>query len=326
MLFKIGTKIPSDTGSITSETPSEDEIDADEFVMNPTEQDLLENEPDPPVPTGKEVLDYDSEDDLPLSTFIHRWTSNSAHANTPHLFEQTSGPNIPEDAESPTDIFETVERNLGSRVVKDLTRSLKEKKIGTERFKRRQGHEKGDTDWRITKEGILYLKWKDTKSVRFLSNFHNPDDVRTILRKQKDGSSVKFPCLQVGKDYNMYMNYVDKSDMHFATYRIDYLTIVNAYIIFKDRAPNCKIISLKEFRLSVACGFIGADPETAQRGRRSSDLPINKFKVTVPQKLNMIKLHIYPFMGRSFGAHVAVPDQNHIVLDGNAVSARLDFV
>ncbi|KAJ8969862.1 hypothetical protein NQ314_001546 [Rhamnusium bicolor] len=110
-------EIPSDTGSITSEAPSEDEIDADEFVMNPTEQELLENEPDPPVPTGKEVLDYDSEDDLPLSTFIHRWTSNSAHANTPHHFEQTSGPNIPEDAESPTDIFlclftkELIEKN-----------------------------------------------------------------------------------------------------------------------------------------------------------------------------------------------------------------------
>lgn len=104
-VFVMLDEIPSDTGSITSEAPLEDEIDADEFIMNPIEEELSENGPDPPVPTGKEVLDYDSEDDLPLATFIHRWTSNSAHANTPHPFEKTSGPNIPEDAESPTDIF-----------------------------------------------------------------------------------------------------------------------------------------------------------------------------------------------------------------------------
>ncbi|KAJ8926494.1 hypothetical protein NQ314_021139 [Rhamnusium bicolor] len=154
----------------------------------------------------------------------------------------------------------------------------KRRKLEPKDLKEDKVMKRGNTHWRITKEGILYLKWKDTKSVRFLSNFHNPDDVRTILRKQKDGSSVEFPCLQVVKDYNMHMNYVDKSDMHIATYRIDRksrkwwhrlfwhfldLTIVNTYIIFKDRAPNCKIISLKEFRLSVACGFIGADPETA---------------------------------------------------------------
>ncbi|XP_018561332.1 uncharacterized protein LOC108903588 [Anoplophora glabripennis] len=76
--------IPSDTGSITSEAPSEDEIDADECIMNSTE-DLSENRPDLPVPTSKEVLDYDS---LLLATFIHQWTSNSAHANTPHPFQK----------------------------------------------------------------------------------------------------------------------------------------------------------------------------------------------------------------------------------------------
>ncbi|KAJ8953388.1 hypothetical protein NQ318_023505 [Aromia moschata] len=103
--FVMLDEIPSNTGSVTSEAPSEDEIDADEFVMNPVEEELSENGPDPPVPTSKEVLGYDSEDDLPLTTFIHQRTSNSAHANTLHPFEKNSGPNIPEYAESPTDIF-----------------------------------------------------------------------------------------------------------------------------------------------------------------------------------------------------------------------------
>ena len=42
---------------------------------------------------------------------------------------------------------------------------------------------------------------------------------------------------------------------------------------------------MKEFRMTVASGLIGADPETPQRGRRSSDLPTNKFKVTDPPEV-----------------------------------------
>lgn len=75
--------IPSDTGS---KEPSEDEIDADELVINPIEEELSDNGPDPPVPTSNEVLDYDNEDNPTLATFIHQWTSNSAHVNTPRPF------------------------------------------------------------------------------------------------------------------------------------------------------------------------------------------------------------------------------------------------
>lgn len=517
-------EIPSDTGSITSEAPSEDEIDAvDTDELNPLQEDLPENRPDSPLPTNGGSLDYDIDSDAPV---MHQWTSNSVHANTPHPFEQASGPNnIPEEAESPTDIFfclftkeliekivfetnlyatqgtnnrfipttfneikcflginlmmgltkkpsykdywsskmqmrdpfissvmsrdrfnwllghihindnsiqpkkhehgydklykirpvlealshtfsncykpqenqtvdesmvkfkgrisfrqylpmkpikrgykiwiranqsafvsqfqvytgkiDTVERNLGSRVVKDLTRPLignyhrvffdnyfndvqlqkdllrdniyacgtirKGRKLEPKDLKDDKVMKRGDADWRITKGGIFYLKWMDSKSVRFLSNFHNPDDVTTISRKQKDGTTKEFPCLQLVKDYNEHMNYVDKSDMHIATYRIDRksrkwwhrlfwhfldLTIVNAYIIFKNRSPDCKSITLKEYRFAVACGLIGADPETPQRGRRSSSPPKNKFKVIVPSEIRYDKVAHLPVHGQ----------------------------
>lgn len=67
---------------------------------------------------------------------------------------------------------------------------------------------RGDIDWQMSPEGILYFQWKDTKLVRFISNFHNPERVEIVSRKQKDGSSTDVACIEAVKDYNKHMNFV----------------------------------------------------------------------------------------------------------------------
>lgn len=84
-----------DTGSIKSETPSEDEVDADELAKNSDEfmNQIQEEWPQskigsrPPTPTNENILYVKTEDELLLSTFKHQWTNNAAHANTQHAFE-----------------------------------------------------------------------------------------------------------------------------------------------------------------------------------------------------------------------------------------------
>ncbi|KAJ8927297.1 hypothetical protein NQ314_020246 [Rhamnusium bicolor] len=72
---------------------------------------------------------------------------------------------------------------------------------------------RGDCDWRISKDGLLYLKWNDNRPVLFLTNFHNPNDLQVVSRKRKDGTSENVSCLKLVKDYNHHMGYVDKLDM-----------------------------------------------------------------------------------------------------------------
>lgn len=70
---------------------------------------------------------------------------------------------------------------------------------------------RGNCDWRTSTSGLLYIKWIDNKPVRFVINFHTPDDLQTVSRKQKDGTSQNISCLQLVKDYNSHMGYVDKN-------------------------------------------------------------------------------------------------------------------
>lgn len=159
--------------------------------------------------------------------------------------------------------------------------------------------ERGDVDWHMSNTGLMALKWKDNKPVYFLSNFHSPQNIEVISRKQKDGSRKDFNCVKLVNDYNKHMGYVDKMDMYKSCYELDRkskkwwqrifwhfldLTVVNAFLIFKERSPpGCSsTLSPKEFRLSVSNGLIGADPAAPQRGRRSTGNIVNRFKVHVP--------------------------------------------
>ena len=197
-------------------------------------------------------------------------------------------------------VSDIAEKDLGARVVKDLSRDLVGKghhiyfdnffnsvqlekdlqsdliyACGTVRTNRKglpadmksdkDLPQRGDLDWRVSKDGLVFLKWKDRKIVSFLSNYHNPLDICSVPRKEKDGSSKDIPCPNIVRDYNAHMGYVDKMDMLKSIYEIDRkskkwwhrvlwyfldVSIVNSYILFKNRTES-STPNLKVFRISV---------------------------------------------------------------------------
>ncbi|KAJ8929133.1 hypothetical protein NQ314_018201 [Rhamnusium bicolor] len=157
---------------------------------------------------------------------------------------------------------------------------------------------RGDSDWKITGDGYVVLKWMGNKPVFFLGNFHNPRDTELVSRKQNDGSSTQFSCLKLVKDYNKHLGYVDKSDMLKSCYEVDRkskkwwhrifwhfldLTIVIAFIIFKEGVNDNtgETLSLENFCLAVANSLIGVDTSAPNRGRRNTEINVNTFKVHV---------------------------------------------
>lgn len=80
----------------------------------------------------------------------------------------------------------------------------------------------GDYDWKISDQNDMsIIKWKDKRIVNLLSNFHDPQYVTQVKRKAKDGTVSMIPCPIVLQDYNSHMNCVDKFDQNKKTYQID---------------------------------------------------------------------------------------------------------
>ncbi|KAJ8971485.1 hypothetical protein NQ314_000676 [Rhamnusium bicolor] len=182
------------------------------------------------------------------------------------------------------------EKSLAERVVKDLSRNLvgKNHKLYFDNFFNSVPLQKDlladkiyacgtarKNHYRVSTDGLIALKWMDRKAILFISNFHDPTKLETVSRRQKDGSREEITCLSLINDYNRHMGYVDKFDMLKSLYEIDRksrkwwhrifwffldATVVNSYIIFKSRLTNN--MTLKQFRLSVVSGLIGADSET----------------------------------------------------------------
>ena len=62
------------------------------------------------------------------------------------------------------------------------------------------------------KKLCIYFKWMGNKPVHVISNFHNTEQTM-ILKRQRDGSRLEFPCPTAVKDYNSYMGGVHKADI-----------------------------------------------------------------------------------------------------------------
>ncbi|XP_043473627.1 piggyBac transposable element-derived protein 4-like [Leptopilina heterotoma] len=150
---------------------------------------------------------------------------------------------------------ESTEKQLGARVIKDLTRelvsgnhhvyfdnfftgvdllvSLKKDNIfacGTVRSNRSKlpksqkpdkSFKIGDYESRTSTTGLQWIKWMDKKPVYFLSNYHDPSETTVVNRRQKNGSLLPINCPVVCADYNKHMGYVDHADRLVATYKID---------------------------------------------------------------------------------------------------------
>ncbi|KAL4148520.1 hypothetical protein QTP88_002749 [Uroleucon formosanum] len=210
-------------------------------------------------------------------------------------------------------VGDNVEKNLGGRVVKDLSFPLQNKNhhlyidnfftslpllsylktkginaCGTINLTRKylpklcpdKNMKLGDYDWQITdQDNISIVKWKDKRIVSLLSNFHDPQNVTQVQRKSKDGSATMVKCPKVLQDYNNNMNCVDKFDQNKKSYQI-------------DRKKLCtEKISLKQFKRDISREFVS---KTLVQKRRMtvepsspSPVSIKKGKPTVSPSIRM---------------------------------------
>ncbi|XP_066581313.1 piggyBac transposable element-derived protein 4-like [Prorops nasuta] len=228
---------------------------------------------------------------------------------------------------------ESCEKQLGARVVKDLTRelvgknhhvyfdnfftavdlliSLKKDNIfacGTVRSNRAglpksvisdKEMERGQYDFRTSKTGISWIKWMDKKGVHFLSNYHDPSEVTTVNRRQRDGTLVKVDCPVICSDYNKYMGFVDSADRLISTYKIDRkskkwwhrifwyfidVAVVNSFIIYK-KINTDKSVTLKKFRLHLVDGLVSRTVPTKKgRKRQPSIIGSQKPQVSIEKR------------------------------------------
>ena len=72
--------------------------------------------------------------------------------------------------------------------------------------------DRGEADYRVSKDGLILFKWQDNKPVLVLSNFHGAE-MSSVHRTQKDGSKLELPCPVAVRDYNQNMGGVNKADM-----------------------------------------------------------------------------------------------------------------
>ncbi|KAJ8953437.1 hypothetical protein NQ318_023556 [Aromia moschata] len=169
--------------------------------------------------------------------------------------------------------------------------------------------QRGQVDWRVSRDGLTALKWMDNRSVLLLGNYHNPSIMETVSRRRKNGSNENIPCPQMIRDHNTHMGYVDRFDMLKSTYEIDKKShkwwhrvffyfvdacVLNAVILFQQRGEfHCNNFTSKQFRLAIARGLIGVR-EQNKRGRPSSEPPQNKFKKVVPYEVRYDKVSHMP--------------------------------
>ncbi|KAJ8961056.1 hypothetical protein NQ314_005986 [Rhamnusium bicolor] len=120
----------------------------------------------------------------------------------------------------------------------------------------------------------------------------------------KNGTTQVLACPIVVKDYNAHMGAVDKSDMLKHCYEINRrskkwwlrifwhfleVTMVNVYILFTQKA-NCKTISLKHFRQTIAISLVGVNSHKSTMGRSRSNNPqVNHFRRIVPYEVRYEK-------------------------------------
>lgn len=129
------------------------------------------------------------------------------------------------------------EKNLATRVVKDLTTTItghnhkvffdnffssvelvkdlqgqkiqacgticKDRKHLPSRVVQKNLKHRGDSYWMSTTPGLSVVKWMDKKPICFISNFHDPTQVSNVLRNQKDRTRVLFPCTLHVSEYKI---------------------------------------------------------------------------------------------------------------------------
>lgn len=163
---------------------------------------------------------------------------------------------------------------------------------------------RGDFDWQVSDCGIVLLKWRDRRTVHLLSNFHSPNDVVSVSRREKDGTVTQVSCPQALKDYNMRMNNVDKFDQMKKSYGIDRRSkkwwhriffhlldaaVVNSYLIWKDL--DCyEGMTHKSFRINVITSLVSPAIVSPRPSIVRSPAPVIQVKRHKPHVATDVRL------------------------------------
>jgi len=159
---------------------------------------------------------------------------------------------------------------------------------------------RGEYLFQCSKDGLLFVKWQDTKEVLMLSNCHNTDIV-SVKKTVKDGSKISVPCPQMVASYREIMGGVDLADQMMGLYELDrksnkwwkkvfyrllMMTVVNAWIIYKEKTRNK--IPFLQFIVPLAEEMIKEGREKATVRRLSKTGRPSKKR----QRLENVSLHL----------------------------------
>uniref|UniRef100_A0A4W6C6T3 PiggyBac transposable element-derived protein domain-containing protein n=1 Tax=Lates calcarifer TaxID=8187 RepID=A0A4W6C6T3_LATCA len=157
---------------------------------------------------------------------------------------------------------------------------------------------RGTYDYVTSDDGILAVRWKDTRTVTLLSTDMGVEPMSSVIRYCSE-TKMKEPvsCPAVIRSYNANMGGIDKSDLlvhlyrtpmkskrwylHLFAYVMD-VSITNAWVVYRrdSKALGVNGQSLKDFRIQV---FRGDSGQTSAKSssRRSSSSSVESLTTSV---------------------------------------------
>lgn len=168
---------------------------------------------------------------------------------------------------------------------------------------------RGDFDWAVSDDGLIFLKWRDKRCVSILSSLPDSADSTEVERKEKDGTKVKIKCPKAFSTYNRNMGYVNKFDQLKALYEIDHkskkwchriffhfldVALINTYILHKMLTYG-EINTAKQFCLNLVYSLCAmGKSETPSLKRRLSlntqdDTPRYKIRVSDEKRFSNVE-------------------------------------
>lgn len=167
---------------------------------------------------------------------------------------------------------------------------------------------RGEADIMISNTNITYCKWKDSRVVHAVSNFHGTEET-IVQRRDKTGKKCDVTAPSAIKDYNKYMGGVDRADRLRYCYTIDRrskkwwhrlfwamfeIAFVNSYNLSKHflSLGDCTK-DLLTFRRDLTLGLINLSPLRKIKKRVSGSQNATKrrrYNYSVPDSVRLENL------------------------------------
>ena len=98
-------------------------------------------------------------------------------------------------------------------------------------FNREETFNRGDSNFLLSKDGLLALGWNDSHLVMLLNNYMDPSKLTSVVQRQKRNSKkLKLSCPAIIKKYDSHKNGVDIHDQLKTTYDNDWKSKFRYYL------------------------------------------------------------------------------------------------